>query len=319
MKQSFEEEVLRLRRELEVRNIPIPSTTSAPVGGQNTSVPAASSPKSSQHQYPGLHQRHPGPQKSPVDTQQPLMRPIPSGTSSKPPTPSLVPHPLPGQLQQLQQHATVAPGYPQQGVPTGYPHQQQALQQSVKTLEHDAGIPAQRQPSNPLKQSPPSQPQLPVRIPTPVSGPADTFQHSVDPSVAGRPMSTLAVQNQHHQVSLPSSASSVSVPSVTPNPTGLRTGVDTAIIDAEKKRTARDWIAIYNPKHPSSSSLKLSLLHSLEHSSVIWCVKFSQDGKLLATGSNHVTRIYDALSGALIWYVSFFFQANHCTDLGHIL
>ena len=45
----------------------------------------------------------------------------------------------------------------------------------------------------------------------------------------------------------------------------------------------------------------------LEHSSVVCCVKFSNDGKYLATGCNRKAQLFDADSGKTIAYVIFFF------------
>jgi glucose repression regulatory protein TUP1 len=38
-------------------------------------------------------------------------------------------------------------------------------------------------------------------------------------------------------------------------------------------------------------------------SSVVCCVKFSNDGKFLATGCNRTAQIYDVKDGRKVWYV----------------
>jgi glucose repression regulatory protein TUP1 len=47
----------------------------------------------------------------------------------------------------------------------------------------------------------------------------------------------------------------------------------------------------FNPKSPRY--LKVDLVHTLEHASVVCCVKFSPDGRYLAAGCNRQTHIYD--------------------------
>lgn len=47
----------------------------------------------------------------------------------------------------------------------------------------------------------------------------------------------------------------------------------------------------FNPK--AQRYLKVDLLYSFDHGSVVCCVKFSADGRYLAAGCNHATYIYD--------------------------
>ncbi|KAI9205965.1 WD40-repeat-containing domain protein [Polychytrium aggregatum] len=63
-----------------------------------------------------------------------------------------------------------------------------------------------------------------------------------------------------------------------------------------------DWLVVYNHKSPSLKQAKLNvrLVHNLDHGSVVCCVKFSNDGKFLATGSNRRVRLFDAITGLQI-------------------
>eukprot|EP01103_Thecamoeba_quadrilineata_P011776 TRINITY_DN2885_c0_g1_i1.p1 TRINITY_DN2885_c0_g1~~TRINITY_DN2885_c0_g1_i1.p1 ORF type:complete len:578 (-),score=135.11 TRINITY_DN2885_c0_g1_i1:227-1960(-) len=61
-------------------------------------------------------------------------------------------------------------------------------------------------------------------------------------------------------------------------------------------KSESDWY----PQHNAQSSLKVDLCHSLEHQSVVCCVKFSHDAKLLATGCNKSAQIFDVETGEMI-------------------
>lgn len=61
------------------------------------------------------------------------------------------------------------------------------------------------------------------------------------------------------------------------------------------KRTGTDWHAVFNPQVPRT--LDVQLLHNLVHESVVCCVRFSQDGKYVATGCNRSAQIFDVRDG----------------------
>lgn len=61
------------------------------------------------------------------------------------------------------------------------------------------------------------------------------------------------------------------------------------------KKARDDWFVIFNPELPRL--LDLDLVHTLAHESVVCCIKFSIDGKFVATGCNKSAQIYDAISG----------------------
>jgi glucose repression regulatory protein TUP1 len=61
---------------------------------------------------------------------------------------------------------------------------------------------------------------------------------------------------------------------------------------------AHDWVIGFNPAVPRR--LDIDLAYTLEHDSVVCCVKFSADGKFLATGYNHCACIYDVETGKKI-------------------
>ncbi|KAF3925107.1 hypothetical protein AA313_de0210003 [Arthrobotrys entomopaga] len=76
-----------------------------------------------------------------------------------------------------------------------------------------------------------------------------------------------------------------------------RTGkeLDPARIPQNQKKEGSDWFAYFNHRVPRV--LDVDLMHTLEHNSVVCCVRFSQDGKYLATGCNRSAQIFDVQSG----------------------
>lgn len=71
--------------------------------------------------------------------------------------------------------------------------------------------------------------------------------------------------------------------------------LDIAELPPSLKREGDDWWAIFNPRQPRR--LDISLLHTLAHESVVCCVRFSHDGRYIATGCNHAAQIFDVHSG----------------------
>ncbi|KIL58731.1 hypothetical protein M378DRAFT_170285 [Amanita muscaria Koide BX008] len=65
---------------------------------------------------------------------------------------------------------------------------------------------------------------------------------------------------------------------------------------SEYKREGTDWCVVFNPK--VKRMLDVQLVHNLVHESVVCCVRFSSDGKYLATGCNSTAQIYDTKTGA---------------------
>lgn len=62
-----------------------------------------------------------------------------------------------------------------------------------------------------------------------------------------------------------------------------------------QKREGTDWYAVFNPE--VQRVLDVELVHHLSHDSVVCCVRFSRDGKYLATGCNRSAQIFDVTTG----------------------
>ncbi|KAJ9077811.1 transcription repressor [Entomophthora muscae] len=59
-----------------------------------------------------------------------------------------------------------------------------------------------------------------------------------------------------------------------------------------------DWVAIFNPEIPNA--LSIELLGTLDHASIVCCVRFSHDASYLATGCDRTAQIYDTATAQKI-------------------
>ncbi|EEB09699.1 transcriptional corepressor Tup12 [Schizosaccharomyces japonicus yFS275] len=71
--------------------------------------------------------------------------------------------------------------------------------------------------------------------------------------------------------------------------------------NAVVKKEETDWSVTY--AQGVTPSIAINLLHTLEHTSVICCVKFSHDGKLLATGCNRAALVFSVETGQLLTHL----------------
>ncbi|CAI6333446.1 unnamed protein product [Periconia digitata] len=61
------------------------------------------------------------------------------------------------------------------------------------------------------------------------------------------------------------------------------------------KKEGADWFAVFNPR--ARRVLDVDLIHNLPHQSVVCCVRFSLDGRFVATGCNRAAQIFDVETG----------------------
>lgn len=74
------------------------------------------------------------------------------------------------------------------------------------------------------------------------------------------------------------------------------------------KKEGNDWVVVFNPQ--VQTNLNITLAHNIDQQSVVCCVRFSADGKYLATGSNKQAQIYDVDTGKRVMA----FPANPAPD-----
>lgn len=73
--------------------------------------------------------------------------------------------------------------------------------------------------------------------------------------------------------------------------------LDPAKCSPDYKKVETEYYVLYNKALPKTIDAELH--KSLDHSSVVCCVQFSNDGKYLATGCNKTTQVYDVATGVL--------------------
>ncbi|KAK1926929.1 putative general transcriptional repressor [Papiliotrema laurentii] len=79
------------------------------------------------------------------------------------------------------------------------------------------------------------------------------------------------------------------------SPPPLLSDLDPENVSRELKKEGSDWFAVWSSQ--SKKQLDVQLVHTLSHETVVCCVKFSNDGKYLATGCNRTAQIYDVKDG----------------------
>ncbi|KAJ9094542.1 general transcription repressor [Naganishia cerealis] len=64
------------------------------------------------------------------------------------------------------------------------------------------------------------------------------------------------------------------------------------------KKQKPEYYVLFNPAF--SRELDVELVHSLDHSSVVCCVRFSKNGEFIATGCNKTTQVFNVATGELV-------------------
>ncbi|KAJ5675905.1 Transcriptional repressor rco-1 [Penicillium macrosclerotiorum] len=109
---------------------------------------------------------------------------------------------------------------------------------------------------------------------------------------------------QQTQIAYPDPRASPQIPRPTPpnqsivraeRPGNMLANWNPDDLPASQKREGTDWYAVFNPE--VQRVLDVELVHHLNHDSVVCCVRFSRDGKYLATGCNRSAQIFDVTTG----------------------
>ncbi|CRG88735.1 Transcriptional repressor rco-1 [Talaromyces islandicus] len=119
----------------------------------------------------------------------------------------------------------------------------------------------------------------------------------------GRPPPGPATPQQTHQLAYPAPGASPQIPRPTPpgqplvreRPGNTLANWSPDDLPATQKREGPDWYAVFNPE--VQRVLDVELVHHLVHDSVVCCVRFSRDGKYVATGCNRSAQIFDVATG----------------------
>ncbi|BFZ62391.1 proteinral transcription repressor [Saitoella coloradoensis] len=294
IKQQYEDEITRLRRELEARSGQAPMPQQA--APQQQQVPP-------QHAAP-MNQQTPAPQQPgqpapPAIGQGPsnLFGGIMSGQGS-------LAAPEQQQQQQGQQGQGGYPGYPngqQQQPPTKRPRtdaEPYTPGPGGPNAQYPGSVKSAYPPNSnaPAVESPGAQHATPVPKRPKNNGPAGPVTATPQSQATGiAPI----VPSPHvgGDAALVKQDRAGSVPPMGAAPPHVPMGDHDSEDDLPRglKKKGEDWYVVYNPKAPKN--LEVNLLHSLEHMSVVCCVRFSADGKYLATGCNRSAQIYEVKTG----------------------
>ena len=96
------------------------------------------------------------------------------------------------------------------------------------------------------------------------------------------------------QVGRPSSPPHQQQPQL-PNVGNQLADLDPDQLRPDQKREGVDWFAVFNPR--IRRVLDVNLVHNLPHESVVCCVRFSLDGRYVATGCNRSAQIFEVSTG----------------------
>ncbi|KAI5804066.1 WD40-repeat-containing domain protein [Peziza echinospora] len=130
--------------------------------------------------------------------------------------------------------------------------------------------------------------------------PPSTSPGTMKPKKAQQPNGT-PVQHSHQPYQEPNRGSPhVARPSPAPSGNDLA-NLDPERVPANQKKEGSDWFVLYNPRVPRT--LEVDLVHTLEHNSVVCCVRFSADGRHVATGCNRSAQIFDVKTGQKVQHL----------------
>lgn len=268
IKQDYENEIRALRHELDMRG-GAPPVAQSHIGGPLQHGGPSQPPPALGHGNGGLfsgimaNQGQGGPGLAPPPEQPPQQQ-----HQLQPPPPA-------GQPQGPPQPPNSFPGYQPGPTLNGY----QQPPNNSPGLGKNRNIP-NRGPGPATPQQHPGQPQ-----PGPYQNDPRASPQMPRPTPPGH---DLAMSRQHQ---LPGH-------SQIPHVGNTLAELDVDTLPDSLKRVGSDWFAVFNPAVPRLLDVRLE--HNLVHESVVCCVRFSADGKYVATGCNRSAQIFDAHDGRKI-------------------
>ncbi|KAK1750704.1 transcriptional repressor tup1 [Echria macrotheca] len=257
LKQKYEEEIAMLRRQLDARG--------GPPGGMNPPP------------------QHAGPSQQPpsLSMGSGVFGAIMAGQAGQ----ALAPPPPP-QPEQQPPHMPPAPPGIQQGPPPPPP-----------PPPHQAAFPPQQYPQPPGPSGFPAQPPQSTASPGPKRGGIGRPPHGgpATPQI-NTPIPYNSGPGQSPQVPThPTPENRMQPHPSGPAGTNALSDLDPERLPNHVKKVKDDWWAVFNQSVPRV--LDVDLVHTLQHESVVCCVRFSSDGKYVATGCNRSAQIYDVTTG----------------------
>jgi glucose repression regulatory protein TUP1 len=169
------------------------------------------------------------------------------------------------------------------------------------------GLPGPPPPQQSQQQQPPFQQPFPQPVANGINSqpPPSTASPGPGRRAVGRPPAVGPATPQiNTQMPYGAAAQSPQVSHPTPDhsrvaprpPVGNALGeLDPEHLPAHCKKHGADWFLVWNQHVPRM--LDVDLLHTLDHNSVVCCVRFSHDGQFVATGCNRSAQIYDVSTG----------------------
>lgn len=113
-------------------------------------------------------------------------------------------------------------------------------------------------------------------------------------SAAPMPASSASEQSAQDHYLVPANQKAVHAKPIPP----FLLDLDSQLVPSHLKKQNNDYYVLYNPALPIDLDVDLHI--SLDHSSVVCCVRFSSDGEFLATGCNKTTQVYKVSTGELV-------------------
>lgn len=112
------------------------------------------------------------------------------------------------------------------------------------------------------------------------------------------PLGHTSTPQQSQPMSYPGASPQMGRPSPPPpfhNVGNMLADLDPDQVRPDQKREGQDWFAIFNSN--VRRVLDVDLVHTISHESVVCCVRFSRDGRYVATGCNRSAQIFEVSTG----------------------